>query len=969
MIGVAQKNRIYKWSVVLFFIVFFFFTFVITTDISSAKTKDISDDEDYEILITYPDTIVAGSEFDIKAICKNNETGEVIDSGAGDIKFNWSIEDDLVDSATPAEDSSICHVKLNNNVYWEHYDSCEVWIRLSIYDGYEFLCSGTHILEIYDKKYEVSFRDYNNPNKIYSLDDFSGLAPGESVKAYPIVKYYAPGSSQGVEDGSKAYFDSGVVYEYGTGMRVSLSDGVATITRKSPDWGAIGIIIKKNGREVDYILNEYESTTLSVRFSKGMPEYGDTKDGCVLRLDTSDISQYSSDMVGVVWDVCESITSTEFDPIEELVQGKDYTIVDKTKDGGFCEIQFTGKQIEKIYDMGIEYVGVIATPVFKEHLDWNENENYETCFEDAWADFAIVEATESPFTNKYVLPGEKCEFSNIEFHLINAAFPYGTNAKISDLVLEIEDDSIAEVEGKYADGTLAIKGKTEGTCKVTVKYDFEYTYMMMPTIVKDQEETFILHVSDITYKMNLRNNADSSFEGNVLSETDFTLTADLIQKNRNGVSKKYPDGVDAAFVWKKISNVDWNCIEVTPNTGDGNTCGVKILKKPEYPEVFEIGVTAYGLDNEGNIDRAEVLAKDSFQFKVVDEYFTVEADNINADLESYKSGMQISPIVYKHTAEGKSKVEDIAVDNLYFAYEPGGDNRDNPASVDEIGKVTVTGPISLEDFPWNDTVILLLKKGNVVLDKKTIGVSVCEKHEFECVNSDNCEEGSKDVYTCRNCGYSYKEEATGHSCDWRVAIKATPDKNGLMVGICEKCNGIEIKEIISPKPVLSRTSYEYDSCAHCPSLTVISGDEVVGEANYISDWSNKRSKSVGKYNVKVTLQGKYYSGSKTVSYTINPKGTSISKLTGAKGAFTVMWKKQTEPMSTSRITGYQVRYSTKSSMSGAKTSTVSGYSKYSKKISKLKAKKKYYVQVRTYKTVSGEKYYSSWSAKKYVMTK
>ena len=74
MIGVAQKNRIYKWSVVLFFIVFFFFTFVITTDISSAKTKDISDDEDYEILITYTDIIVAGSEFDIKAICKNNFT-------------------------------------------------------------------------------------------------------------------------------------------------------------------------------------------------------------------------------------------------------------------------------------------------------------------------------------------------------------------------------------------------------------------------------------------------------------------------------------------------------------------------------------------------------------------------------------------------------------------------------------------------------------------------------------------------------------------------------------------------------------------------------------------------------------------------------------------------------------------------------------------------------------------------------
>ena len=36
---------------------------------------------------------------------------------------------------------------------------------------------------------------------------------------------------------------------------------------------------------------------------------------------------------------------------------------------------------------------------------------------------------------------------------------------------------------------------------------------------------------------------------------------------------------------------------------------------------------------------------------------------------------------------------------------------------------------------------------------------------------------------------------------------------------------------------------------------------------------------------------------------------------------------------------------------------------------KLKAKKKYDVRVRTYKTVSGKKYYSTWSKAKYVTTK
>lgn len=39
------------------------------------------------------------------------------------------------------------------------------------------------------------------------------------------------------------------------------------------------------------------------------------------------------------------------------------------------------------------------------------------------------------------------------------------------------------------------------------------------------------------------------------------------------------------------------------------------------------------------------------------------------------------------------------------------------------------------------------------------------------------------------------------------------------------------------------------------------------------------------------------------------------------------------------------------------------------KVKKLKAKKKYYVRVRTYKTVKGKKVYSSWSKVKSIKTK
>ncbi|MDO4854349.1 MAG: CAP domain-containing protein [Coriobacteriia bacterium] len=104
-------------------------------------------------------------------------------------------------------------------------------------------------------------------------------------------------------------------------------------------------------------------------------------------------------------------------------------------------------------------------------------------------------------------------------------------------------------------------------------------------------------------------------------------------------------------------------------------------------------------------------------------------------------------------------------------------------------------------------------------------------------------------------------------------------------------------------------------------------------------------------------------GTSTVTKVSAPAKTSISKLAKAKKAFTVKWKKK------SGVAGYQVRYSLKSSMKGSKTVTVKSAKATSKKVSKLKKKKRYYVQVRTYKMVSGKTYWSGWSAKKSVKTK
>ena len=70
----------------------------------------------------------------------------------------------------------------------------------------------------------------------------------------------------------------------------------------------------------------------------------------------------------------------------------------------------------------------------------------------------------------------------------------------------------------------------------------------------------------------------------------------------------------------------------------------------------------------------------------------------------------------------------------------------------------------------------------------------------------------------------------------------------------------------------------------------------------------------------------------------------------------------------SGATKYQLRYSKKKGMNGAKVLDVTGKGA-SKTLKKLKSKKTYYVQVRAFQEIEGLTYYSPWSAKKNVKTK
>ena len=101
-----------------------------------------------------------------------------------------------------------------------------------------------------------------------------------------------------------------------------------------------------------------------------------------------------------------------------------------------------------------------------------------------------------------------------------------------------------------------------------------------------------------------------------------------------------------------------------------------------------------------------------------------------------------------------------------------------------------------------------------------------------------------------------------------------------------------------------------------------------------------------------------------------PEGTTITKLKRAKKAVTVKWKKQSAKTDGARITGYQLQLATnKKFTKNKKTVNIKGYKKVSKKVKKLKGGKKYYVRIRTYRTVDGKKIYSRWSKAKTVKIK
>ena len=211
------------------------------------------------------------------------------------------------------------------------------------------------------------------------------------------------------------------------------------------------------------------------------------------------------------------------------------------------------------------------------------------------------------------------------------------------------------------------------------------------------------------------------------------------------------------------------------------------------------------------------------------------------------------------------------------------------------------------------------------------------------------------------CNHSYK--------DSRTLVKAAIGRNGTMEQKCSVCGVVSVASIPAVKTAkLSVTECIYNGKIRKPAVTVADskGNLLKNNTDYTVSYASD-GKNVGIHTVMITLKGKY-SGTIKKTFTVKPKGTSIAKLTPKKKGFIAKWKKQGR-----QITGYEIQYSTSSKFKGTKTIKNIKAKVTSRKVTKLKAKKKYYVRIRTYKTVKvngkTQKLYSGWSKAKKVTTK
>lgn len=249
---------------------------------------------------------------------------------------------------------------------------------------------------------------------------------------------------------------------------------------------------------------------------------------------------------------------------------------------------------------------------------------------------------------------------------------------------------------------------------------------------------------------------------------------------------------------------------------------------------------------------------------------------------------------------------------------------------------SLSGNVKVEGMQFKDIVLLDRKVDKEIpelgeKDYRVMDITTVNPHRGEI-----CKLASGDfTVTTSSFGRTvdnvYRIDANGalQKCDFeqkdgkvRFHVNALPAESVVL----------EYSNEINPVLKLSATAYTYNGKVRKPSVAVKAGEKTFSASEFAVKYSGGR-KNVGKYSVTVTMKGKY-TGKKTVSFRINPKGSAVQKLTKGKKMMKVTWKAQK-----TQVSGYRIQYSTSSKFKkDTHIKTVKRYKTKSLKVKKNKGK-------------------------------
>ena len=236
-----------------------------------------------------------------------------------------------------------------------------------------------------------------------------------------------------------------------------------------------------------------------------------------------------------------------------------------------------------------------------------------------------------------------------------------------------------------------------------------------------------------------------------------------------------------------------------------------------------------------------------------------------------------------------------------------------------------------------------------------------EKHihdwsEWTVETEPTCVDEGKKTRVCNTC--TKQEEAvispTGVHTYSKQVVLPTYDEQGYTIYTCEVCNYTykddftDKLERPAEKPTVKPTEKPTVKPTEKPTAAPTNPTASNSAATLPQSANSQASNAESTTSARVQ----------------KPNKTSIKKSKAKKGSVELTWSK------TKGVKGYEIQLATdKKFKKNKKTVTIKKQKTTKTTIKKLKAKKKYYVRIRTYKIVNGKKIYSSWSKVKSVKTK